>query len=284
MAKLKKRFLRSKKENETKVNGTNNAGDVLKEKMQSLVAEEKYADAMDVMAEIAQGGSMDTEIMYLGAVCYYNTGDYERAAKWINNVLTYDAGHVKARLLLGKVCLMEDRAEDGLKIIEAVLAQNEESLSIADRDDLESELCYYKYSATDELESMPYIRAFLGISQEISEADGQVTASEQHQKGELIQPTTVAEGIIAQVMEKNICLLEKVKLLNAFAAGCYQNRDYQAAKTVLEAALQIDSSDKVVLQNMIYTYIANGEPDRAMELAGSVPMLDFACLEMMKGI
>ena len=35
---------------------------------------------------------------------------------------------------------------------------------------------------------------------------------------------------------------------------------------------------------MIYTCMANGELDRAMELAGSVPMLDFGCLEMMKGI
>ncbi|MBQ1941735.1 MAG: tetratricopeptide repeat protein [Selenomonadaceae bacterium] len=283
MAKLKKRVLRSKKENAIKVNA-NNTGGVLKEKMQSLVAEEKYADAMDVMAEIAQRGSMDTEIMYLGAVCYYNTGDYERSAKWLNNVLNYDVGHVKAHLLLGKVCLMEGRAEDGLEIIEAVLAQHEESLSIADKDDLESELYYYKYNATDELAAMPHIRAFLGISQEISEAEEQETAAEQHQEEELIQLTTVAEEIIAQVMAKDICLKEKVKLLNAFAAGCYQNQDYQAAKTVLEAALQIDSSDKVLLQNMIYTCIATGELDRAMALAGNVPMLDFGCLEMMKGI
>ena len=282
MAKLKKRVLRSKNKNATKVNEINTGG-VLKEKMQSLVAEEKYADAMDVMAEIAQEGSMDTEIMYLGAICYYNTGDYERAAKWLNNVLTYDAGHIKARLLLGKVCLMEDRAEDGLKLIEAVLAQNRSSLSEADEDDLESELYYYKYNATEELAALPNIKAFLGISQESAGKDEQ-EAADTRQEGEPTQPTLMAEEIIARIMEKEVCLKEKVKLLNAFAAGCYQNRDYQAAKLLLKAALQIDSGDKVLWQNMIYTCIANGEYDRAMELAGSVPMLDFGCLQMMKGI
>lgn len=282
MAKLKKRVLRSKNKNVTKVNEINTGG-VLKEKMQSLVAEEKYADAMDVMAEIAQEGSMDTEIMYLGSICYYNTGDYERAAKWLNNVLTYDAGHIKARLLLGKVCLMEDRAEDGLKLIEAVLAQNRSSLSEADEDDLESELYYYKYNATEELTAMPNIKAFLGISQESAGKDEQ-EAAETRQEEEPTQPILMVEEIIAQIMEKEVCLKEKVKLLNAFAAGCYQNRDYQAAKLLLKAALQIDSGDKVLWQNMIYTCIANGEHDRAMELAGSVPMLDFGCLQMMKGI
>lgn len=277
MAKLKKRVLHSKKENLVGGDEKNTKSKLLKEKMQSLVTEEKYADAMDVMAEIAQGGGMDTEIMYLGALCYYNTGDYERAAKWLNNVLTYEAGHVRARLLLGKVCLMEDRARSGLKIIESVLAQNGASLSVADKDDLESELYYYKYNATEELAEMPHIRELLGLSQEISSADGQCEEEEQ------LQPLSVAERIIVQVMEKKISLLEKVKLLNAFAAGCYQKQDYRAAQSILDAALQIDSSDKVLLQNMIYTYIANGEPAKAMELAGSVPMLDFSCLEIMKG-
>lgn len=278
MAKIKKRVLRNKKENVVRMKENNANSSVLKDKMQALIAEEKYADAMDVMAEIAQGGSMDTEIMYLGAVCYYNTGDFARTAKWLNNVLNYDAGHIRARLLLGKVCLMEDRAEAGLRIIESVLAQNGGALSVADKDDLEGELYYYKYNATEELAEMPHIRELLGLSQGAPNADARCEEAEQ------LQSVVVAEEIIAQVMEKKVCLQEKVKLLNAFAAGCYQKQDYQATKAILEAALKIDSSDKVLLQNMIYTYIAAGETVKAMELAGSVPMLDFGCLNMMKGI
>ena len=81
MAKLKKRMLKNTRKQGVMAEADNNA--ILKAKMQSLVEEEKYVDAMDVMAEIAQSGNMDADTMYLGAVCYYATGDYDRAAKWI---------------------------------------------------------------------------------------------------------------------------------------------------------------------------------------------------------
>ena len=93
----------------------------LKAEMQQLMEEEDYVTAMDVMAEIAANKKIDTDVMYWGAMCYFRTGDYDRAAKWIDNVLTYGDSS-RAKILLAAICIGEGRKEDGLRIADAVLA------------------------------------------------------------------------------------------------------------------------------------------------------------------
>ena len=64
----------------------------LKHDMQQFMEAEDYTAAMDVMAEMAANKQMDGEIMYWGAQCYFFTGDFERAEKWVNNG-SIDGGH-----------------------------------------------------------------------------------------------------------------------------------------------------------------------------------------------
>lgn len=283
MAKLKKRVLQNKQQQvcEKKAAKSN---DELSAEMAALVREEKYADAMDVMAEIAETGKMNVDIMYLGAVCYYATGDYDRAARWVNNVLTYDAAHMEAKLLLGRICLMEDRSEAGLRILDAALKGMADKLEEADRNALEDDLYYYKYTSPEELAKYPHIQAFLGIqvsSEAVAEDNCAGTASLE-ENSDITEKKLDTDGLIAQIMAKNVDLKEKISMLNVFAAGCYQKQDYPAAEALLKAALRVDATNKTLLQNMVYVYAANDAMEKAMEVASQIPMIDFACLDSMK--
>lgn len=81
-----------------------------------------------------------------------------------------------------------------------------------------------------------------------------------------------------QIMEKNISMLEKIKLFNMFAGACYQEGDLQAAFDLLSAALEIDAYNADILKNMAYVCLSAGEKEQAMEYASRLPMVDFALL------
>lgn len=93
----------------------------LKKKMKAQYAAGEYVEAMDTMAQIAEHKKMDPEVMYMGASCYFMTGDYERAADWINNTLRYDPQNIAARLLLARLCFAEGKNSDGFAILNFVV-------------------------------------------------------------------------------------------------------------------------------------------------------------------
>ena len=93
----------------------------LKKKMKAQYQAGEYVEAMDTMAELAEHKKMDPEIMYMGASCYFMTGDYERAAKWVSNTLSYDPQNIAARLLLSRLCFVEEKPEDGFAILNFVV-------------------------------------------------------------------------------------------------------------------------------------------------------------------
>lgn len=306
MAKLRKRVINSKskkqKVNNAQVNKVQANNEQLKAKMQQLVTEENYADAMDVMAEIAQTGIMDSETMYLGALCYFKTDDCERATKWIAHALEKDAGNYQARLLLVRICIMEDRVQDALHILENLLTTDGTKISDDEREDLLDDLYYFKYTDQEKLVECPHIKKLLGIENStesiesieespqaeviVSDEQASVETSVKHEdaNGTDSQPVTEAtmpdvHKIIANILSQEISLQDKVKLLNNFAAGCYQAEDYAGAYNLLAEALKIDSCNEAVLRNMVYTCMAQQDMDKALTFASKMPLMDFACIQ-----
>lgn len=152
----------------------------LKAKMKQLVEADEYVEAMDVMAELATKKMIDTEIMYMGAYCYMMTGDNERSAKWVMNVLNRESNHVKARILLARLCIMEDRTEEALNIFEIIIKSYQKNLQEDDKEELEELLDYYRYSEADMLvEKYPNIAKFVGL-----EVPKKIDAEEQEKTAE----------------------------------------------------------------------------------------------------
>ncbi len=111
--------------------------------MRQLMKEEEYAKALEVLAEMIQLKDIQPEFLYDGAYAYFMLGDYERAAQWVNNVLSYDKTSLKARTLLGRICILEDRVEDGLAIFEYVLDKGKGQLPDEMQEEIEDVVSYY---------------------------------------------------------------------------------------------------------------------------------------------
>ena len=123
----------------------------LKKKMKAQFEEEKYVEAMDTMAEIAEHKKMDPEIMFMGATCYFMTGDTERATKWINNTLAYDPQNVGARILLGRICFIENKAEEGFEVLNFVVDNQQGAMSEKNKEQLMEILKYCNDNMKDDM-------------------------------------------------------------------------------------------------------------------------------------
>lgn len=156
---------RIKKAAETKVEAFRD----LKAEMQQLMEAEDYVTAMDVMAEIAANKKIDPEVMYWGAMCYFRTGDYDRAAKWIDNVLTYDDSS-RAKILLAAICIGEGRKEDGLRIADAVLADDGKVADDNEDEFLQEVLEPLRYGHENLLAQYPRIKEYLAANDDIQAA------------------------------------------------------------------------------------------------------------------
>lgn len=240
----------------------------LKSEMQQLMDTEEYVAAMDVMAEIAANKKIDADVMYWGAVCYFRTGDYERAAKWVNNVLTYDSGSLRARILLAAICIGEGRREDGIKIAEFVLSNAGDSLIEQDRAFLQDTLDPLRYGHADVLAQHPQVREFLMATSDIQSAldaaaslpdvakkQVEETASEDRQSVEGDVKTSAVEALakLRRILEKSrsasqepIQPAEEVKQKGAAVVEEQENAE-AVAWNAEDAGLDVDSTVEQVL-------------------------------------
>ncbi len=107
----------------------------LEKKLDTTYGEKKYSKALDVLAElVGKTKELSPEHIFMGAKSYFELGDYDRAAQWITNTLTFAPAHVEARLLLSRICMMKNRAEDGMAILNLLLANGLAALSEAQQE------------------------------------------------------------------------------------------------------------------------------------------------------
>ena len=142
-----------------------------KAKMKAYMTEENYAKALETLAKLIDQKHYEAELMYDGAYAYFMLGDYPRAINWVNTTLTYAPAHALARILLGRICILEDRTEDGLAIFDFVLEHYRQTLPEEALDEMEEILEYYGRNEMDKLKkNYPYIADFLGQSEQKKDA------------------------------------------------------------------------------------------------------------------
>lgn len=284
-----------------------------KEQMQVLLSQGQYVDAMDVMAEMAQLHKMDAECMYWGALCYYATGDLERATKWVNNALNFQAGKLLPAILvlLARICVAEGKADQSLQLVEKALNATNEFSNEAE-DGLQQLMAEYesmpearaKYPAVEAyyqqwqqmqaaaqaeapaepVSALDKLKNILAktkhLSQENTAEEAEWLSEEAEDKDS--EAAAAAEGAITRIMSQEISMSEKIKLLNAFAAGCYQADDYTGAAAFLLKALEMDGLDQDTLRNMVYVCLSQGQQEQAAEYASKLQPADFGLLYLMK--
>lgn len=278
----------------------------LREELNTLFAEEKYSDVINKLAELVQAGDHDPEMLYDGAYSYFMIGDYERAAGMVENVLTFAPGHLAARILLARICILEDRTDDSLAIFDFVLEHSENQLTQEQREDMEDILEYYGRNEADHLKAgFPHVAAFLGLTAAPAPAEKAATFPVSAAPAAQDEPAAPAaapeapdveapvsepeasraagsvETEIQAVMGKDTSLSDKVRLLQAFAGGHFTAGEYDAAAKLLEVALSIDGQDVNVIRNLAVLAKRMGKTDKALELAARMPKTDFLLLDFL---
>ncbi|UZD44460.1 CDC27 family protein [Selenomonas sputigena] len=272
--------------------------DELKRELVGQMEDEEYAEALGTVAAMIEKGIRDADAFYDAAYSYFMSGDYERATQWVDNTLRLAPEHVKARILLARICLLQDRASDGLAIFEFVLKNYAAALSAEDREDLSEVLDYYGTTKEDEIRAgYPAIAKFLQLDGTASAAQPEAfqPLAQQVQRIETqpVQPTQPAGQeaddeaevlrLVQEILGKDVAVLEKVRLLNSFAGGFFLAGSFAAAKSLLKQALVLDAHDEMTLKNMGYTLAALGERDTALELASMMQRPDFGLLSVIRG-
>lgn len=171
----------------------------LKHDMQQFMEAEDYTAAMDVMAEMAANKQMDGEIMYWGAQCYFFTGDFERAEKWVNNALNNGYNSAGLKMLLATLCMSEERSYDAFKLCETVLAEGIEGISKQDQEIFDNFMDNISYGYDELVSKYPKISAYLQKKQADMEANSPVNKLKQILKGKKMKE---AEPQQAKVQEE----------------------------------------------------------------------------------
>ena len=108
----------------------------LKRRMKFLEECGENAAALAVLAEIADMGCRDLEMIRAGMDNYFAVGDLERAAKWADMMLTADPANVKARLIIAKLCLMENRMQDAVAVYDFIAKNLFDIMTVEERDEM----------------------------------------------------------------------------------------------------------------------------------------------------
>ena len=273
--------------------------DETKRKLVVQMADEEYGEALGTVAAMIEQGIEDPDAFYDASYAYFMSGDYERATQWVDNTLRLAPQHLGARILLARICFLQERTSDGLAIAEFVLKNYAASLSAEDKEELAEMLDYYGTTKEDEIRAgYPAIARFLQVddaapkaqteafqplAQQVQRIEAQPLQQMQPAQQSAADDEKEAVRLAQEILGKNIALLEKVHLLNSFAAGFFLAGSFAAAKHLLKQALGLDAHDEMTLKNMGYTLVALGERDAALELAARMKLPDFGLLAAVRG-
>lgn len=162
MSSTAKKILRQQAKKQASQRAANAAA--RREEVTRLIDGGKYADAVDLIAELVSDKVVDADLCCQLATCYFMTGDFDRAGKWIENTFYYNPGHLGSRMLLGRLCLMENKIEDAFKIFEYILQHYSGVLTEDDRITIEDSLfAYYRLEEDNIRGNYPLLAKFMDI-------------------------------------------------------------------------------------------------------------------------
>ena len=228
-----------------------------------------------------QAKCYDADTMYAGAFSYFMLGDYKRASAWVNNTLTYDAKNVNARVLLARLCFLENRVTDGLAICNFIMQYYSNNLNDEQQHDLEDFVSMYIDDDGVDKTIYPYLLTMINDDATIDTTEeAAASPSAKEEADSKIIALDIAKAKCQEIMQQQLALTDKVKLFNSFAASFYLDKDFASAELLLAEALRIDTKNDATLRNMVMTQLRLGNIAKAKKFATEMTMADFILLDM----
>lgn len=297
---------RTRREEKRKAKGTMTMAEkkiATVEQIRKHMEKKAYAEVINTFADMLAQGNPPVECFADVARAYYELGDYTRAASWVTNTLTREPDNVDVRILLAQICRRELRSEDVLRLCESILRVYKRTLSYEQRmkiGRIAGDAA--RMDAVHTRTAYPQLAALLGIaeaaepSMTTAEAPAVPTVSpavsdapeEVSARAEVYAPQqtelsfAAAQKQAEEILSQDIRPSEKVEVLNSFAGAAYAAGDHAGAKTLLMAALRLDSGDDMTLRNMALLLHDMGEKDKALQVAAKMRRADFLLLRTLK--
>ena len=257
---------------------------IMKAEITELLAKKKYVEVIEELAKMIQAKCYDADTMYAGAFSYFMLGDYKRASDWVNNTLTYDPQNINVRILLARLCFLEDKVNDGLAVCNFVMQYYNNKLNTEQRNDIEDLVSMYIDDDNVNKAKYPYLLALIdNVADEIDTAEETATTAplaKEEAADSKILALDIAKAKCQEIMQQQLALTDKVKLFNSFAASFYLDKDFASAELLLTEALRIDMKNDATLRNMIMTQLRLGNIAKAKKFATEMTMADFILLDM----
>lgn len=171
---------------ETKTTEAPATGEVreAEQKLDRAFGEKRYGEALDALAELVEKTkNLSPEHIFMGAKSYFELKDYDRAAQWVTNTLTFAPAHVEARLLLARICMMKNRAEDAMAILNLLLENGLASLSEAQQ--AAAKKIWLRYGERAFLEKFPNLSALDAAAQPVRDAAESVQQAGEEAKSDV---------------------------------------------------------------------------------------------------
>ncbi len=244
----------------------------LETKLSNQIKAKQYDKALDTLAELVKSKNVSPEAMYEGALAYFMLGDYDRAATWVNNTLSFASGHVRARLLLARICMQQDRRDDAYAVIDFILDKGKGSLRDDEMDEIKNILGVCSKGDRDCIrKSFPNVAEVLdqvavetgntGLSEDASELLAKLKAKIAD-KTETVRETAVREASEhkASTSELLQALKEKVNAINS-------RKEAEPEDDVIEAEAVVEEPETAKKQSLdeIADNIANDIVDSLFE-------------------
>lgn len=265
-------------------------------KIRAQMEKKAYAEVINTFADMVEQGNPPMECFADVARAYFELGDYTRAASWVTNTLTREPDNVDVRILLAQICRRELRSEDALRLCESILRVYKRTLSYEQRTEIGRIAGdAARMDAAHTRTAYPQLAALLGLAEAAeasvttAEAPAVSTAPEEAPaRAEVSAPQqtelsfAAAQKQAEEILSQDIRPSEKVEVLNSFAGAAYVAGDHAGAKTLLMAALRLDSGDDMTLRNMALLLHDMGEKDKALQVAAKMRRADFLLLRTLK--
>ncbi len=240
--------------------------------------DEEYNLVLEKMAELLKNKVYDADAMYAAAYSYFMLGDYRRAADWINNTLSYAPNHLLVRVLLARLCLLEERVDDAMALYEYVLERGGNTLDASIVEEIAIVGDGYSGQKAQKIDrDYPEIAKLI---EPIRKNDKKMICEKKIDDTQEIKND--AGSLCHKIMMENQPLSYKLKILNKFAGGFYMNGQLRDAETLLLTALKIDHASEITLRNMAMVQIALGSKEKAEKIVAEMSVPDFVLLKMIQ--
>lgn len=191
--------------------------------------QEDYAKVLDILAELITAKDIKPDLMYKGAYSYFMLGDYERAAQWVTNTLSYAPNDVNTRILLARLCFIQNRHDDGLAIYDFLVENYHTAMSMDQKWQIFDSCEYYVRREANKLrQKFPHLAQFLSVASEETEEPVMQEVS-------TVQPAAAGEGSSAlSALQRLKAKLQAMQTKDE-AAGTTETAENTTAEELLEA-------------------------------------------------